>query len=55
MMTPNHASGNSSAYANAASLFTFTNASINSVFTKPWILDSGATGHIILILNFSLK
>ncbi|KAK3042543.1 hypothetical protein RJ639_000267 [Escallonia herrerae] len=47
MMTQNQKSpGNSDAYANAASLSLFQNASINSVFTKLWILDSGATDHI---------
>ncbi|KAK3008274.1 hypothetical protein RJ639_014960 [Escallonia herrerae] len=47
MMTQNHKSpGNSDAYANAAGLSLFQNASINYVFTKPWILDSGATDHI---------
>ncbi|KAK3019009.1 hypothetical protein RJ639_003617 [Escallonia herrerae] len=46
-MTQNQKSpGNSDAYANAAGLSLFQNASINSVFTKPWILDSGATDHI---------
>lgn len=47
MMNQNHASGNSNAYANVAGLFTFLNTSINYVFTKPWILDSGATYYII--------
>ncbi|KAK3021290.1 hypothetical protein RJ639_047281 [Escallonia herrerae] len=47
MMTQNQKSpGNSDAYANATGLSLFQNASINSVFTKPWILDSGATNHI---------
>lgn len=46
MMSPNNTSGNSNAHANAAGLSLFSNASINSVFTKPWILDSGATDHI---------
>lgn len=47
MMTPNHASGNNNAYANVAGMFSSSNSSINSTFTKPWILDSGATDHII--------
>lgn len=47
MMSPNRASGNNNAYANSAGLFPFFNALINCVFTKPWILDNGATAHII--------
>ncbi|KAK2973562.1 hypothetical protein RJ640_003132 [Escallonia rubra] len=47
MMTQNQKSpGNSDAYANAAGLSLSQNALNNSVFTKPWILDSGATDHI---------
>ncbi|XP_020411497.1 uncharacterized protein LOC109946852 [Prunus persica] len=46
MMSSTHSSGNSNAYANAAGLASFSIPSINSVFTKPWILDSGATDHI---------
>ncbi|CAL8990607.1 unnamed protein product [Prunus brigantina] len=46
LINSNNASGNSHAYANAAGLSQFPVASINSVFTKPWGLDSGATDHI---------
>lgn len=46
MMIPNQASGNRNAYANATGVFIFSTTSINYVFTKPWILDSGATDHI---------
>jgi hypothetical protein len=46
MISSTHSSDNSNAYANAAGLASFFNPSINSVFTKPWILDSGATDHI---------
>ncbi|KAK2967943.1 hypothetical protein RJ640_029935 [Escallonia rubra] len=47
MMTQNQKSpGNSDAYANAAGLSLSQNALNNYVFTKPWILDSGATDHI---------
>jgi len=35
----------SEAFINAAGLFAH-NLSINSAFTKPWILDNGATNHI---------
>ena len=38
--------GNDNAYTNTAGLCNFSDASINSVFAKPWILDSGATDHI---------
>ena len=41
MMTSNHTNGNSNAYANAACMSLFSNASINSVFTKHWILEFG--------------
>lgn len=44
-MTPNHTTSNDNAYVNAACMFSSSNA-INFVFTKPWILDSGATNHI---------
>ncbi|XP_068483312.1 uncharacterized protein [Phaseolus vulgaris] len=37
--------GKSEVFINAAGLFA-RNSSINSAFTKPWILDSGATDHI---------
>jgi len=37
--------GKSEAFINAAGLFAH-NSSINFSFTKPWILDSGATDHI---------
>ena len=47
MMNQNHAIGNSNVHTNAAGLFTFLNASINSTFTKPWILDNRSTNHII--------
>lgn len=47
MMTPKLDSGNTNAYANAAGLFTNSNTLNNSVFNTPWILDSGATDHII--------
>lgn len=40
-------SGNGNTYANAAGSNSFSVPSINSVFTKPWILDSGATDHIV--------
>ncbi|XP_068319168.1 uncharacterized protein [Pyrus communis] len=40
-------SGNGNTYANAAGPNSFSITSINSVFTKPWILDSGATDHIV--------
>ncbi|KAL5780664.1 hypothetical protein ACOSQ2_011401 [Xanthoceras sorbifolium] len=46
MMSSNHGAGNKYTYANATGLYPFSNTSINSVFTKPWILDSGATDHI---------
>ena len=45
-MSSNQSSGNN-AYANAVGLSPFSSASINSAFTKPWILDSGATDHLI--------
>lgn len=41
-MTQNHAPNNNDAYANAAGLPLFLSTSIIFVFTKPWILDSGA-------------
>ncbi|KAI4296876.1 hypothetical protein L6164_036795 [Bauhinia variegata] len=44
-MTPNHTTGNDNAYVNDAGLSSSSNA-INPVFTKLWILDSGATYHI---------
>jgi len=47
MISSTHSSNNSNAYANAAGLASFFIPSINSVFTNPWILDSGATDHII--------
>lgn len=47
MINQYNAFGNSNAYVNAACLFNFANASVNSILTKPWILDSGATDHII--------
>lgn len=47
MMNPNHAFDNSNAYANVVGLFSSSNTSINSTFTRPWILDSGITNHII--------
>jgi len=37
--------GKSEAFINVAGLFAH-NSSINSAFTKPWILDSEATDHI---------
>lgn len=46
MISSNNNAGNNNTHANAAGLSLFSNASINSVFTKPWILDSGATNHI---------
>ena len=46
MMNLNNTSSNNNAYANAAGLSPFTVASINSVYTQPWILDSRATNHI---------
>lgn len=46
MISSNNTSGNNDAHANAAGLSLFPNASINSIFTKPWILDSRATDHI---------
>jgi hypothetical protein len=46
MISSNNSAGNNNTHANAAGLSLFSNASINSVFTKPWILDSGATNHI---------
>jgi len=36
--------GKSDTFVSAASLLAH-NSSINSAFTKPWILDSGATNH----------
>ena len=39
--------GNHDAYTNVASLCSPFNALANSVFTNSWILDSGATDHII--------
>ena len=47
----NQNSDNSDIFANAAGLFS-TNAFINSVSTKPWILDSGVTDHISSKPNF---
>jgi len=55
MMSSNNTAGNSNAYANAAGLSLFSNASINFVFTKPWILDSGATDHITSNSTFLFK
>ncbi|KAI4318109.1 hypothetical protein L6164_025917 [Bauhinia variegata] len=49
-MTPNHTTGNDNAYVNAAGLFSSSNA-INLIFTKPWILDSGATNRITTDCN----
>lgn len=46
MITQTNATGNVGAYANAAGSYLFPNISINSVFSKPWILDTGATDHI---------
>jgi hypothetical protein len=46
MISSTHSSDNSNAYANTAGLAPFFNPSINSVFTKPWILDSGTIDHI---------
>ncbi|XP_068331494.1 uncharacterized protein [Pyrus communis] len=40
-------SGNGNIYANAAGSNSFSVTSINYVFTKPWILDSGATDDIV--------
>lgn len=40
-------SGNGNTYANAAGSNYFSIPSINSVFTKPWILDNSATNHIV--------
>jgi len=37
--------GKSEAFINDAGLFAH-NSFVNSAFTKPWILDSGATDHI---------
>ncbi|XP_073119563.1 uncharacterized protein [Henckelia pumila] len=45
-MNPHHNTGNKDSFANAIGLAPFFDVSINSVFTKPWILDSGATDHI---------
>lgn len=45
-MATQNASGNNNAFANAAGLPPSSNVSINSIFTQPWILDSGATDHI---------
>ncbi|KAH0651882.1 hypothetical protein KY284_031794, partial [Solanum tuberosum] len=42
----NSFASNSDSYANAAGLSLFHNVSINSAFTRPWILDSGAIDHI---------
>ena len=39
--------GNHDVYANAAGFLMNFNTSVNFVFTKPWILDSGATNHIV--------
>lgn len=55
MINQNHASDNSNVYANVAGLSTFFNASANFVFTKPWILDSGAIDHIIYDSTFLLN
>jgi hypothetical protein len=46
MISSTHSSDNSNAYANAVGLTSFFISSINYVFTKPWILDNGATDHI---------
>ncbi|CAL2243333.1 unnamed protein product [Prunus armeniaca] len=45
-MNANRVFGNNNSYANASGLSSSTYVSINSAFTKPWILDSGATDHI---------
>ncbi|CAL9007076.1 unnamed protein product, partial [Prunus brigantina] len=42
----NRVFGNNNSYANTSGLSSSTDVSINSAFTKPWILDSGATDHI---------
>ncbi|CAL9025887.1 unnamed protein product, partial [Prunus brigantina] len=46
IMNANRVFGNNNSFANALGLSSSTNVSINSAFTKPWILDSGATDHI---------
>jgi hypothetical protein len=46
MINHNCASGNHNVYANTPGLFSVFVPSVNSIFTKPWILDSGATDHI---------
>jgi len=39
--------GNHDVYANAAGFLMNFNTLVNFVFTKPWILDSGAIDHIV--------
>ena len=46
MMAAQNAPGNKNAFANAAGLSHCPTVSINSAFSQPWILDSGATDHI---------
>jgi hypothetical protein len=46
MISSTHSSDNSNAYVNVIGLASFFILSINYVFTKPWILDNGATDHI---------
>lgn len=42
----NNSTGNGETYANATSSSLFHNISINSAYTRPWILDSWAPDHI---------
>ena len=42
-----HPSGNSNNHINVASLFPVSTLSINSASSNSWILDSGATDHIV--------
>lgn len=46
MISQNHNVGNKNTYANVIGPSLFSDASINSIFTKPWIMNSGATYHI---------
>ena len=46
MISTNQNVGNKNVYANTTCLSPFLDGSINSVFTKPWILGSRATDHM---------
>jgi len=42
-------------YVNVTSFLMNFNTSVNSVFTKPWILNSGATDHIVSNLKLFIN